>query len=425
MALAKRFRLDHVAQVDGVAVVVGHLDADVAGARHAFDEDAFGAHGKAEIVAQAGYAAVFDAGVGLEFVGGDHGAGVDLDHLAIDFELRAFLDQLAGFLAQNILADGQRLFAFMEQGAGREPEAVHFLGRDGHGALGNLWMRVGALLNLKLRRGPGARGGRGSDRRNRCEVGIETGEFFRDRPDFARHFAHILSRPVSDGQRIRIGDRRIGHAAGNGNNFRFAVRDWADRVRLVGRSGWGGWPLPNAGPNARLDAGPQIGFVHIFVGARSNALEGRHVFEQIVVDRFATAESAEEAGDEAWLADFGFFFRFFQLHGQAQLGFANGFFLGFLVRAIGLPVTPAVMCGGELNGALLAPLPCSAEAEVRAKVDAECGEQAGDDPGAGGVDVENQAGRRRGGRRCPQWAWRAANASAMEAVRRWQAGRRA
>ena len=57
LALAKVSRLEHVAQVNGFALVVRHLDADGALAGHALDENAFGAHGEAEIVGQAGDAA--------------------------------------------------------------------------------------------------------------------------------------------------------------------------------------------------------------------------------------------------------------------------------------------------------------------------------------------------------------------------------
>ncbi len=57
LALAKVSRFDHVAQMDGFALVVRDLDADGALAGHALDEDAFGAHGEAEIVGEAGDAA--------------------------------------------------------------------------------------------------------------------------------------------------------------------------------------------------------------------------------------------------------------------------------------------------------------------------------------------------------------------------------
>src|SRR6202041_272050 len=87
------FGFDPVAEVDGFALVIGNLDADGAFAGHALDEDAFGAHGKAEVVCEAGDARVFDAGLGLELIRGDHGAGVDLDDLAADIELAAFLNE--------------------------------------------------------------------------------------------------------------------------------------------------------------------------------------------------------------------------------------------------------------------------------------------------------------------------------------------
>ncbi len=108
LALANVSRLDHVAQVDGFALVVGHLDADGALAGHALDEDAFGAHGEAEIFGKAGDAAVFHAGLGLELVGGDHGAGIDLHHLAAHVELGAFLHQHARLFAQLVFAHSLR-----------------------------------------------------------------------------------------------------------------------------------------------------------------------------------------------------------------------------------------------------------------------------------------------------------------------------
>jgi hypothetical protein len=133
LALAKVLDSMHVAQVDGFALVVGHLDAD--GDLPAMRSmRMLGAHGEAEVVGEAGDARVFDAGFGLELVGGDHGAGVDLDDLAADVELGAFLDQGAGFFAEFVFADGLGAFAGVEQGAGRQLEAADVLGRDGGGA---------------------------------------------------------------------------------------------------------------------------------------------------------------------------------------------------------------------------------------------------------------------------------------------------
>ena len=137
------FALDHVAQVNGFALVVGHLDADRALAGHALDENAFGAHGEAEVVGQAGDARVFDAGLGLELEGGDHGAGIDLHHLAAHVELGAFLHQNFGFFAQLVFAHRLRAFAGAEQRARRQLEAAHILGRDRDGA----HFGVGAVVN--------------------------------------------------------------------------------------------------------------------------------------------------------------------------------------------------------------------------------------------------------------------------------------
>ena len=125
---AELFRLDAVAQVDGLAAMVGHLDADGVFAGHALDENGFGAHGEAKIVVQSGDAGVFDAGLGLELVGGDHGAGIDLDDLAANTEFGAFFDQDAGLFAQLVLADGLGLFAGVEQRAGRQFEAADVFG---------------------------------------------------------------------------------------------------------------------------------------------------------------------------------------------------------------------------------------------------------------------------------------------------------
>ena len=47
----KLLRLDHLAQPDGLALMVGNLDADGGFAGHALDQNAFGAQGEAEVVA--------------------------------------------------------------------------------------------------------------------------------------------------------------------------------------------------------------------------------------------------------------------------------------------------------------------------------------------------------------------------------------
>src|SRR6202034_195856 len=84
---------DDVAEPDGLALVVGDLNAHGAFAGHALDEDGFGFGSEAEVFGEAGDAAVLDAGVGTELEGGDDGAGVDLDDLAGDVELGALFDE--------------------------------------------------------------------------------------------------------------------------------------------------------------------------------------------------------------------------------------------------------------------------------------------------------------------------------------------
>src|ERR1035437_3068152 len=140
----KLLRLDAVAQVDGLAAMVGDLDAYGVFAGHTLDEDGFGAHGKAKIVVQSGDARVLDAGFGLELVGGDHGAGIDLDDLAANVELVAFFHQDAGLIAQLVLADGLGPLAGVEQRAGRQLEAANIFKRDS----GQAHSGVGALKNV-------------------------------------------------------------------------------------------------------------------------------------------------------------------------------------------------------------------------------------------------------------------------------------
>ena len=123
-------RLKAVAQMDGFAAVVRHLDADSILAGHALDENAFSAHRKAKIVGEAGDARVLDARFRLEFVCGDHRAGIDLHHLAAHVELGAFLHQYASLFAQLVLAHSLRSVAGVEQSAGRKLEAAHVFGRD-------------------------------------------------------------------------------------------------------------------------------------------------------------------------------------------------------------------------------------------------------------------------------------------------------
>ena len=110
--------------------MIRNLDADGALARHAFDQDALGAHRQAKIFSQSGYAAVLYAGFGADLKGSDDGSGIDLNHLTENVELRAFLDEHLGLGAQRVLADDLRIFAAMEEGAGRKLESADRFGSD-------------------------------------------------------------------------------------------------------------------------------------------------------------------------------------------------------------------------------------------------------------------------------------------------------
>ena len=145
-ALANVSTLDHVAQVNRFALVIRHLDAHGALARHALDQDALGAHRQAQVVGQASHARVLYARFGLELVGRHHGPGIDLHHLPAHVELAALLHEHLGFFAQLVLAHRLRTVAGVEQRAGRQLEAAHILRRDGHCA----HLGIGAAVDGNL-----------------------------------------------------------------------------------------------------------------------------------------------------------------------------------------------------------------------------------------------------------------------------------
>src|SRR5277367_1223733 len=99
---------------------VGDLDAYRGFAGDALDQDGFGLQGEAEIVAQVGDAAVFDAGFGLEFESGDDGAGIDLRDMAADVEFHALGFDGAGAFFQFALVHFFAALGVREQRARRE-----------------------------------------------------------------------------------------------------------------------------------------------------------------------------------------------------------------------------------------------------------------------------------------------------------------
>ena len=173
----KLLRFDALAQPDGLALAVGDLNADGGLAGHALDEDAFGAQGETEVVAQAGDAAVLDAGLGLELEGGDHGAGVDLRHRAVHFELGTLGGEHGGQGLELIFVDRPLLVGTVQQGAGRQLEPA---GNARQGGL-CLLVAVGARGDFGDERdvaGGEGHGRHGSGKRRRrggCEFSFDAG----------------------------------------------------------------------------------------------------------------------------------------------------------------------------------------------------------------------------------------------------------
>ena len=84
---------------------VRNLDADGGLAGQPIDEHRFGLHRQAEVVGEAGDLAVLHARVGLELVGGDDRARVDLHDRALDRELAALLLEVPRAVHQLALVD--------------------------------------------------------------------------------------------------------------------------------------------------------------------------------------------------------------------------------------------------------------------------------------------------------------------------------
>ena len=121
----------------------GHLDADGAFAGHALDEDAFGAHGEAEVVGEAGDAGVLHAGFGLELEGGDHGAGID----ALNWPRTSNSAHFSTRTRASSRSSSSRTTCGpapeLSKVLGGQLEAADILGRDGDGA----FLGIGAVVN--------------------------------------------------------------------------------------------------------------------------------------------------------------------------------------------------------------------------------------------------------------------------------------
>jgi hypothetical protein len=111
-------RLEQLAQRDLLAIAVGDLNADGGLPGDAIDQHRFGLHRQAQIVGQAGDLRVFHAGVRLELVGRDDGAGVDLHHRPFDRELAALFLEQARAVHQLALSILRSAFAASSSASG-------------------------------------------------------------------------------------------------------------------------------------------------------------------------------------------------------------------------------------------------------------------------------------------------------------------
>ncbi len=109
-------RLEQLAHRNLLAVRVRNLDADGGLAGNTVDEDRLCLHGQAQVIGEPGDLAVLHAGVGLELVGRDDRARVDLHHVPLDGELAALLLELPGAVHELSLVDLLLGLGRIEQG---------------------------------------------------------------------------------------------------------------------------------------------------------------------------------------------------------------------------------------------------------------------------------------------------------------------
>ena len=116
-------RFDDLAQLNRLPVLIRHFDADRGFARYALDQNGLGAQSQAEIVRQSRDAAIFDARLGLELVGGDHRSGIDLRHVPADVELPALLLDGVRALLQFVFLYLFAALGHAQKPRRRQPEA--------------------------------------------------------------------------------------------------------------------------------------------------------------------------------------------------------------------------------------------------------------------------------------------------------------
>ena len=129
-------RFQQLAQVDGLALLVGDLDADGLLAQDALDAHVLGLDHQGQVLGQAGDVLDLDADVGDELEGGDHRSGRVLGDLAVDLELLQPLRQLLLLFLQLVDVDLAFLGGGVQVGHGRRlvlgvgPELLLQLGEN-------------------------------------------------------------------------------------------------------------------------------------------------------------------------------------------------------------------------------------------------------------------------------------------------------
>ena len=135
------FALDAVAQMDGLAAMVGDLNADGVLAGHTFDKDAFRPHREAEVVGQAGDALLLHPCFRLELICRHHRPGIDLHHVAAHIELAAFFLEDAGLVTRTRSRAGRGPSPELNSVLGGRRKPLTDFGATAHAQIG-----VGALM---------------------------------------------------------------------------------------------------------------------------------------------------------------------------------------------------------------------------------------------------------------------------------------
>ena len=116
----KLLRLDHLAQPDGLPLVIGNLDAHSRFSRHALNQNALRAHRQAQVVGEAGDAAVLHSRFRLELVGGDNRPRIDLRDVSGYIELGTLSRQHGRRHFEFVFIDCLLSLGAVQQGARRQ-----------------------------------------------------------------------------------------------------------------------------------------------------------------------------------------------------------------------------------------------------------------------------------------------------------------